>query len=120
MAHALSHVGFPIVAEAPWSGIVWFYVGFIAMVLVFLALIVVEFTDLVFAADSVPAIFAITGDPFIVLRSNVFAIMGLRSLCFLLANMPGKFRFLKPALVSILVFVGSRCCLCTAGTRSTR
>ncbi len=72
----------------------------------FLALLVVEFTDLVFAVDSVPAIFAITGDPFIVLTSNVFAILGLRSLYFLLANMLGKFRYLKPALVLILVFVG--------------
>jgi len=72
----------------------------------FLALIVVEFTDLVFAVDSVPAIFAITGDPFIVLTSNVFAILGLRSLYFLLANMLGKFRYLKPSLVLILVFVG--------------
>lgn len=72
----------------------------------FLALIVVEFTDLVFAVDSVPAIFAVTGDPFIVLTSNVFAIMGLRSLYFLLANMLGKFRMLKPALVLILIFVG--------------
>ncbi len=72
----------------------------------FLALLVVEFTDLVFAVDSVPAIFAITGDPFIVLTSNVFAILGLRSLYFLLANMLGKFRYVKPALVLILVFVG--------------
>lgn len=71
-----------------------------------LALVVVEFTDLVFAVDSVPAIFAITADPFLVLTSNVFAIMGLRSLYFLLANMLGKFRFLKPALVLILLFVG--------------
>lgn len=73
-----------------------------------LALIVVEFTDLVFAVDSVPAIFAITGDPFIVLTSNVFAILGLRSLYFLLANMLGSFRFLKPALVLILAFVGTK------------
>ncbi|MDP1660714.1 MAG: TerC family protein, partial [Phycisphaerales bacterium] len=72
----------------------------------FLALLVVEFTDVVFAVDSVPAIFAITGDPFIVLTSNVFAILGLRSLYFLLANMLGKFRFLKPSLVAILIFVG--------------
>ncbi|MFM9996822.1 MAG: TerC family protein [Phycisphaerales bacterium] len=72
----------------------------------FLALLMVEFTDLVFAVDSVPAIFAITGDPFIVLTSNVFAILGLRSLYFLLANMLGAFRFLKPALVAILLFVG--------------
>ena len=72
----------------------------------FLALIVVEFTDLVFAVDSVPAIFAITGDPFIVFTSNVFAILGLRSLYFLLANMLGKFRFLKSSLILILMFVG--------------
>lgn len=72
----------------------------------FLALIVVEFTDLIFAVDSVPAIYAITGDPFIVFTSNVFAILGLRSLYFLLANMIGRFRYLKPALVLILVFVG--------------
>lgn len=73
-----------------------------------LALIVVEFTDVVFAVDSVPAIFAITGDPFIVLTSNVFAIMGLRSLYFLLAGMLGKFAFLKYALVLILAFVGTK------------
>jgi tellurite resistance protein TerC len=73
-----------------------------------LALMVVEFTDLVFAVDSVPAIFAITADPFLVLTSNVFAILGLRSLYFLLANMLGKFRFLKPALVLILLFVGTK------------
>ena len=71
-----------------------------------LALVVVEFTDLVFAVDSVPAIFAVTGDPFIVLTSNVFAILGLRSLYFLLAKLLSKFRFLKPALVLILIFVG--------------
>ena len=72
----------------------------------FLTLLAVEFTDLVFAVDSVPAIFAITGDPFIVFTSNVFAILGLRSLYFLLADMLGRFRYLKPALVLILVFVG--------------
>ena len=71
-----------------------------------LALLAVEFTDLVFAVDSVPAIFAITGDPFIVLTSNVFAILGLRSLYFLLANMLDKFRYLKASLVLILLFVG--------------
>lgn len=71
-----------------------------------LALVVVEFTDLVFAVDSIPAIFAITADPFLVVTSNVFAILGLRSMFFLLANMLGKFRFLKPALVLILMFVG--------------
>jgi tellurite resistance protein TerC len=74
----------------------------------FLALIVVEFTDVIFAVDSVPAIFAITADPFLVLTSNVFAILGLRSLYFLLANMLGKFRYLKPALVLILLFIGAK------------
>ena len=72
----------------------------------FLALIVVEFTDVIFAVDSVPAVFAITGDPFLVLTSNVFAILGLRSLYFLLASMLGSFRYLKHALVLILAFVG--------------
>jgi tellurite resistance protein TerC len=71
-----------------------------------LALLIVEFTDLIFAVDSVPAIYAITADPFLVFTSNVFAILGLRSLYFLLAGMIGKFRFLKPALVFILLFVG--------------
>jgi tellurite resistance protein TerC len=72
----------------------------------FLALLMVEVTDLVFAVDSIPAIFAITPDPFIVLTSNVFAILGLRALYFCLAAMLAKFRFLKPALILILAFVG--------------
>jgi tellurite resistance protein TerC len=72
----------------------------------FLALVVVEFTDLVFAADSIPAVFAITPDPFIVFTSNIFAIMGLRSLYFCLAAAIGRFRLLKPALIVIMAFVG--------------
>lgn len=72
----------------------------------FLALVIVEITDVVFAVDSIPAIFAITPDPFIVLTSNIFAIMGLRSLYFCLAAMIAKFRYLKPALILILAFVG--------------
>ena len=72
----------------------------------FLALILVEVTDLVFAVDSIPAIFAITPDPFIVFTSNIFAILGLRSLYFCLAALIPKFRFLKPALILILAFVG--------------
>jgi len=60
----------------------------------------------VFAVDSVPAIFAITPDPFIVFTSNIFAILGLRSLYFCLAAVIGKFRFLKPGLVLILLFIG--------------
>lgn len=71
-----------------------------------LVLIMVEFTDLVFAIDSIPAIFAVTTEPFIVYTSNVFAILGLRSLYFLLANVVHKFRYLKYGLSFILVFVG--------------
>jgi len=70
------------------------------------ALILVEFTDLIFAVDSIPAIFAITADPFLVFTSNVFAILGLRSLYFALAGMIAKFRYLKPALSLILLVVG--------------
>lgn len=72
----------------------------------FLALIMVEITDLVFAVDSIPAIFAITPDPFIVFTSNIFAILGLRALYFCLAALISKFRYLKPALIIILAFVG--------------
>lgn len=71
-----------------------------------LALVMIEFTDLIFAVDSIPAIFAITADPFIVFTSNIFAILGLRSLYFCLASMINRFRFLKPALIVILAFVG--------------
>lgn len=72
----------------------------------FLVLLMVESTDLVFAVDSIPAIFAVTSDPFIVYTSNVFAILGLRSLYFMLAGAMGKFYYLKPALAVVLVFVG--------------
>lgn len=72
----------------------------------FLALMMVEVTDLVFAVDSIPAIFAITPDPFIVFTSNIFAILGLRALYFCLAALMARFRFLKPALIVILAFVG--------------
>jgi tellurite resistance protein TerC len=72
----------------------------------FLALIMVEITDLVFAVDSIPAVFAITPDPFIVFTSNIFAVLGLRALYFCLAALIQKFRFLKPALILILGFVG--------------
>ena len=66
----------------------------------------VEVSDLVFAVDSIPAIFAVTLDPFIVYASNVFAILGLRSLYFVLAGMVGKFHYLKPGLGVVLAFVG--------------
>jgi tellurite resistance protein TerC len=71
-----------------------------------LALILVEFTDLIFAVDSIPAIFAITTDPFLVFTSNVFAILGLRSLYFALAGMIHRFQYLKIALAFVLVVVG--------------
>ncbi len=79
--------------------------GFMATPLL-LVLLVVESTDLVFAIDSIPAIFAITRDPFIVYSSNIFAILGLRALFFLLASMMDTFRYLKPGVALILVFVG--------------
>jgi tellurite resistance protein TerC len=71
-----------------------------------LALVMVEITDLIFAVDSIPAIFAITADPFLVFTSNVFAILGLRSLYFALGGMVDKFRFLKFALAVVLMVVG--------------
>jgi tellurite resistance protein TerC len=74
----------------------------------FLALCLVEAVDLVFAVDSVPAIFAITTDPFIVYTSNIFAILGLRALYFALAAMIERFRYLKYALALVLVFVGTK------------
>jgi tellurite resistance protein TerC len=74
----------------------------------FMVLVLVELSDLVFAVDSVPAIFAVTTDPFIVLSSNVFAILGLRSLFFLLAGIVHKFHLLKLGLSLILVFVGAK------------
>jgi tellurite resistance protein TerC len=70
------------------------------------ALILVEVTDLIFAVDSIPAVFAITADPFLVFTSNVFAILGLRSLYFALAGLINKFKYLKPALSLILILVG--------------
>jgi tellurite resistance protein TerC len=74
----------------------------------FLVLLLVEFTDLVFAIDSIPAIFAVTREPFLVYTSNVFAILGLRSLYFLLAGVVHRFVYLKYALAAILVFVGGK------------
>ncbi len=71
-----------------------------------LVVLMVEWTDLVFAIDSIPAIFAVTRDPFIVYSSNIFAILGLRALFFLLAGMLDKFYYLKPGVALILIFVG--------------
>jgi tellurite resistance protein TerC len=74
----------------------------------FAVLLAVETSDVVFAIDSIPAIFAITRDPFLVLTSNVFAILGLRALYFLLAGMMHRFVYLKYGLAAILVFVGTK------------
>jgi tellurite resistance protein TerC len=77
----------------------------------FMALLLVEFTDVIFALDSIPAIFAITQDPFLIFTSNIFAILGLRSLFFLLAGMVEKFSYLKVGLSAVLVFVGAKMAL---------
>jgi tellurite resistance protein TerC len=72
----------------------------------FLVLILVEITDLIFAVDSIPAVFAITTDPFIVLTSNIFAILGLRAMYFLLADVADRFSLLKYGLAVVLIFIG--------------
>lgn len=74
----------------------------------FLALMLIEVADVIFAVDSVPAIFAITTDPFIVYTSNIFAILGLRALYFALAAMVHRFHYLKIALAFVLIFIGSK------------
>jgi tellurite resistance protein TerC len=74
-------------------------------------LVLIEVSDVIFAVDSIPAIFAVTRDPFIVFTSNIFAILGLRSLYFVLAGIVHKFHYLKPALAIILTFVGVKLCL---------
>jgi TerC family integral membrane protein len=74
----------------------------------FVVLILVEISDLIFAVDSIPAIFAVTTDPFIVLTSNIFAIMGLRAMYFLLADFADRFAFLKYGLAVILIFIGTK------------
>lgn len=87
----------------PQTGrLVWFITP------LFMALVVIEVADVIFAVDSVPAIFAITTDPFIVYTSNIFAILGLRALYFALAAMIHRFKYLKPALAIVLVFIGSK------------
>ncbi|MFD4838227.1 TerC family protein [Achromobacter sp. NPDC058515] len=74
----------------------------------FVVLLVIEVTDVVFAVDSIPAIFAVTTDPFIVFTSNIFAIMGLRALYFLLADMVARFHYLKYGLATVLVVIGGK------------
>jgi len=74
----------------------------------FIVLILIEFSDLIFAIDSIPAIFSVTRDPFVVFFSNIFAIIGLRALFFFLANMHDRFRFLKYGISVLLTFVGMK------------
>ena len=74
----------------------------------FFALALIEVSDVIFAVDSIPAIFAVTDDPYIVFTSNIFAILGLRSLFFLLAGAVARFTYLKPSLAAVLVFVGAK------------
>ena len=72
----------------------------------FVALIFIELTDIIFAVDSVPAIFSITKEPLIVFTSNIFAILGLRSMYFMLAGVMDKFAYIKYGLAAVLIFVG--------------
>jgi tellurite resistance protein TerC len=77
----------------------------------FMVICLIALTDVIFAVDSIPAIFAITDDPFIVLTSNVFAILGLRAMYFLLAAVANKFHLLNYGLAVILVFIGTKMCI---------
>jgi tellurite resistance protein TerC len=86
----------------PGSGVRWLATP------LFIVLVAVETTDLIFAVDSIPAIFAVTSDPFLVYTSNVFAILGLRALYFLLAGVIHRFHYLKLGLSTVLVFVGAK------------
>jgi tellurite resistance protein TerC len=89
-------------SAAPGAPLVWWATP------LFLALVLIELVDLIFAVDSVPAIFAITQDPFIVYTSNIFAILGLRALYFALAAMIHRFKYLKYALALVLIFIGGK------------
>ncbi len=84
------------------------HLGRLTMTPLFLVLLLIESTDLVFAVDSIPAIFAVTEDPFIVFTSNIFAILGLRALYFVLSGYLAGLKYLKPALAGVLVFVGAK------------
>jgi tellurite resistance protein TerC len=82
--------------------------GLVHVTPLFLALIFLELTDIIFAVDSVPAIFAITKEPLIVFTSNIFAMLGLRSMYFMLAGVMDKFIYIKYGLAGVLIFVGSK------------
>lgn len=84
------------------------YKGQLMLTPLFVVVLIIEFTDLIFAVDSVPAVFSVTKDPYVVFFSNIFAIMGLRSMFFFLSNIMGLFRFLKYGLGVLLVFIGGK------------
>lgn len=98
----------PIASQYNGSSFFVRHAGQLMATPLFLVLLVVESTDLVFAVDSIPAIFAVTTDPFLVYTSNIFAILGLRSLYFLLAGVIDKFYYLKLGLAVVLTFVGTK------------
>ena len=99
---------FPVSPNLEGSKFLTMVDGRRAITPLFLVLLVVESTDVLFAVDSIPAIFAVTKDPFIVFTSNVFAILGLRSLYFALADLMDKFRYLKTSLVFLLAYIGGK------------
>src|SRR5204862_3791586 len=96
----------PVAPELDGEKLVTIWQGRKALTKLALVLVMVETTDLIFAVDSIPAIFAVTTKPFIVFTSNVFAILGLRSLYFVLADAIGMFRYLRVGLSIVLVFIG--------------
>jgi tellurite resistance protein TerC len=97
---------FPVTDQFEGQSFLALHAGKLALTPLALVLLMVETTDLIFAVDSIPAIFGVTHNPFIVFTSNVFAILGLRSLYFVLANLIGYFRYLKLGLSFVLVFIG--------------
>jgi tellurite resistance protein TerC len=97
---------FPVVSEYREQSFFVREGGRLCATMLFLVLVAVEATDVAFAIDSIPAIFAVTDDPFIVYTSNIFAILGLRSLFFLLSGVMGKFHYLQVGLAMVLMFVG--------------
>jgi tellurite resistance protein TerC len=97
---------FPVTTECPDHSFFWKQDGRWAVTPLLVVLVVVEISDVLFAVDSIPAIFAITRDPFIVFTSNIFAILGLRSLFFAVAQLLGSFYYLQVCLVVILAYVG--------------
>ena len=96
----------PVASELDGHNFFTTWQGRRAMTPMFVALMIVESSDVVFAVDSIPAIFAVTRDPFIVFTSNVFAILGLRTLYFVLASLHDRFRYLRHALVAMLAYIG--------------